>query len=260
MVNCHICGRAFGSASIDIHIPQCEKRWEATEAQKPQKERRPVPQRPELEPGMGIEQFNQRVLRQFNNDVLSPCPHCGRTFLPERLEVHLRSCRSDAPLTRPRGRSAGPASAVEQQEQQQPQQQQPRQQQGSPLQRVAPQQPEPQLVLQPPQQQSGPSSPEMVFKVVRQGGYYGTPQERQERGGGNTTPRRGGAAGGAREAVGSPQRPAMQSAAASKALTPCEHCGRTFLPDRLEIHQRSCTAEKPFASPLRSQQGKRFAG
>lgn len=28
---------------------------------------------------------------------LKPCPHCRRTFLPERLDVHLRSCRSHSP-------------------------------------------------------------------------------------------------------------------------------------------------------------------
>ena len=29
------------------------------------------------------------------------------------------------------------------------------------------------------------------------------------------------------------------------ALARCEYCGRTFLPEKLIIHNRSCTAEKP---------------
>ncbi|VDK63591.1 unnamed protein product [Anisakis simplex] len=33
--------------------------------------------------------------------------------------------------------------------------------------------------------------------------------------------------------------------ASQAALVACEHCGRTFNPDRLQIHQRSCTKEKP---------------
>ena len=32
-------------------------------------------------------------------------------------------------------------------------------------------------------------------------------------------------------------------------MATCEHCGRTFAPDRLAIHQRSCTAEKPARRP-----------
>lgn len=43
---CHICGMKFGSASLKIHIPQCEKKWVDREAKKPKKERKPVPQPP----------------------------------------------------------------------------------------------------------------------------------------------------------------------------------------------------------------------
>ena len=28
-VMCYICGREYGTASINIHIPQCIKKWEA---------------------------------------------------------------------------------------------------------------------------------------------------------------------------------------------------------------------------------------
>ena len=30
---------------------------------------------------------------QSSQDQLIPCERCGRTFLPDRLEVHLRSCK-----------------------------------------------------------------------------------------------------------------------------------------------------------------------
>lgn len=105
-VVCHICGREFGTASIDIHVPQCEKKWEATEAQKPANERRPVPKAPVVNPGVSKAEYNQAALQQWNDEALLACPNCGRTFLPDRLEVHLRSCKpkdvtsgpEDAPL------------------------------------------------------------------------------------------------------------------------------------------------------------------
>jgi len=45
---CHICGREFGTTSISIHIPQCEKKWIDQENKKPKNERRPVPKAPEV--------------------------------------------------------------------------------------------------------------------------------------------------------------------------------------------------------------------
>ena len=29
----------------------------------------------------------------YNKESLAKCYGCGRTFLPERLEIHLRSCK-----------------------------------------------------------------------------------------------------------------------------------------------------------------------
>ncbi|VDM29808.1 unnamed protein product [Toxocara canis] len=34
-------------------------------------------------------------------------------------------------------------------------------------------------------------------------------------------------------------------AASQAALVPCANCGRTFNPDRLVVHQRSCTKDRP---------------
>ena len=96
-VVCHICGREFSAASIDIHLPQCEKRREAEEGKKPTAERRTVPARPEIPPRMDLGGSNEAVHQPWDQRTLSPCPHCGRTFLPDRLEVHLRSCRPTAP-------------------------------------------------------------------------------------------------------------------------------------------------------------------
>ena len=46
-VTCFICGREFGKASIAIHTPQCEKKWDMEQLKLPKKQRRPCPSKPE---------------------------------------------------------------------------------------------------------------------------------------------------------------------------------------------------------------------
>ena len=36
----------------------------------------------------------------FQEKDLIKCPNCDRTFLPHRLELHLRGCKPDRPLGR----------------------------------------------------------------------------------------------------------------------------------------------------------------
>lgn len=31
-------------------------------------------------------------MKEYNDKALDACPNCGRTFLPDRLLVHLKSC------------------------------------------------------------------------------------------------------------------------------------------------------------------------
>jgi hypothetical protein len=42
--------------------------------------------------GYDLEKYNNDAFKQFNEVSLMPCRNCGRTFLPDRLEIHLRSC------------------------------------------------------------------------------------------------------------------------------------------------------------------------
>jgi hypothetical protein len=45
--------------------------------------------------------------------VLSPCPHCGRTFNSDRLVVHLRSCGGKHGTSKPmHGKHAAEAGAM----------------------------------------------------------------------------------------------------------------------------------------------------
>jgi hypothetical protein len=97
---CFICGREYGTTSLKIHIPQCTKLWEEREAQKPPRERRPVPTAPAglFDKGMpvktkDIDKFNEAAFEGWKEEALMPCPNCGRKFLQDRLQVHLRSCR-----------------------------------------------------------------------------------------------------------------------------------------------------------------------
>ena len=98
---CYICGKEYGSASIEIHLKTCKKKWEDEEAKKPVGERRPLPQPPKKLDEMKVkglsskdkDALNEESFKKFNEESLVPCPNCGRTFLPDRLIVHSKSCK-----------------------------------------------------------------------------------------------------------------------------------------------------------------------
>ena len=120
-VICHICGRKYTTHSIDIHIPQCQKLWKQRQLQLPSRQRRPVPQLPSerswrrqkqqqqqpMSSGtaattsvrgrskrqlLTLEERNEMALQVYNDHALEKCQFCHRTFLPDRLQVHLPSC------------------------------------------------------------------------------------------------------------------------------------------------------------------------
>lgn len=89
-VVCYICGREFGSASIEIHRPQCAKKWEAQEAKKPPEQRRPLPTEPEVKPGMDLAAYNELALKKWDEDVCVP----GSARQQKTSEFGLKSRRS----------------------------------------------------------------------------------------------------------------------------------------------------------------------
>jgi DNA-directed RNA polymerase subunit M/transcription elongation factor TFIIS len=89
---CHICGRKYTIHSIDIHVPQCEKLWLQRQALLPKQDRKPVPALTGNLPTMTLEQRNQKALDLHTAQALETCPYCSRTFLPDRLKVHVTSC------------------------------------------------------------------------------------------------------------------------------------------------------------------------
>lgn len=98
---CYLCGAQFGSASLSIHISQCQKKWTDCEQQKPARERRALPPPPaELQAPLpklpqDIDDFNSKMFAYWDKVTLLECPGCSRTFRPEALEVHARVCKGD---------------------------------------------------------------------------------------------------------------------------------------------------------------------
>ena len=94
-------GKEYGTTSIKIHLKSCIKKWEEQEELKPVKERRPVPEEPDKfedvltgkMKALDLEEYNNEAFKAYNEKALVPCKNCGRTFLPDRLEVHLKSCK-----------------------------------------------------------------------------------------------------------------------------------------------------------------------
>ncbi|XP_062045250.1 zinc finger protein 474 isoform X2 [Lepus europaeus] len=92
---CYICGREFGSHSLAIHEPQCLEKWHAENSKLPKHLRRSEPSKPQPLGGSGsysLQEANEAAF-QGAQAQLVPCEVCGRTFLPDRLPVHQRSCR-----------------------------------------------------------------------------------------------------------------------------------------------------------------------
>ncbi|GLH13745.1 Zinc finger protein 474, partial [Gryllus bimaculatus] len=80
-------------------------RWQRENEQLPPHLRRTPPQRPAAPPG--ADEWN-RLAWEASQARLVPCERCGRTFDPDRLAVHQRSCRAPGPA---RSAAPGPASA-----------------------------------------------------------------------------------------------------------------------------------------------------
>ncbi|KAH7726150.1 hypothetical protein AAVH_06338 [Aphelenchoides avenae] len=99
-VYCYICGRQFGSKSIDIHQPQCLKKWHLENNKLPKSRRRPEPVMPQIirTAGGKIDQdATNAAMYEAAQAQLVKCEYCGRSFAPDRLVVHNRSCTAENP-------------------------------------------------------------------------------------------------------------------------------------------------------------------
>jgi hypothetical protein len=108
---CYVCGRQYGLHSFEIHLKQCKELWIAREAEKDPRERKKLPEDPMLRFSAGggsegsspmptakeLEEINKLSTVAFNTEALDTCAYCGRTFLPEKLVIHNRSCTAENP-------------------------------------------------------------------------------------------------------------------------------------------------------------------
>jgi endogenous inhibitor of DNA gyrase (YacG/DUF329 family) len=108
-VYCYICGRQFGSKSIDIHQPQCLKKWHLQNDKLPKSQRRAAPVKPEIIRTHGgkidLEATNIAMYEAAQAQLVK-CAYCGRSFAPDRLAVHNRSCTRENPAKPVGGRGA----------------------------------------------------------------------------------------------------------------------------------------------------------
>uniref|UniRef100_A0A1B6EA23 C2HC/C3H-type domain-containing protein n=1 Tax=Clastoptera arizonana TaxID=38151 RepID=A0A1B6EA23_9HEMI len=99
-VICYVCGRQFGSKSIEIHTPQCLKKWHVENEKLPPSQRRQEPQKPEVvyDTDTGKVDMEATIEAQWQTHLvqLVPCGKCGRTFNPDRVAVHERCCKGPA--------------------------------------------------------------------------------------------------------------------------------------------------------------------
>lgn len=95
-VLCYICGRKYGTQSIEIHEPQCLEKWHIENAKLPSNLRRPAPRKPDVHIGSGgsysLDQINDAAYEAAKASLV-PCENCGRKFAADRIHVHQRSCK-----------------------------------------------------------------------------------------------------------------------------------------------------------------------
>lgn len=89
-LTCYICGREFGTASLPLHEPKCLEKWERENRKLPRQLQKKRPIKPDTP--MTKEEWNKFAWESAQAQLIS-CKNCQRTFLPDRLEVHLRSCK-----------------------------------------------------------------------------------------------------------------------------------------------------------------------
>ncbi|XP_009952520.1 PREDICTED: zinc finger protein 474-like [Leptosomus discolor] len=240
---CYICGREFGSQSISIHEPQCLEKWHMENNQLPRHLRRADPRKPELlTAGSCMLTAGNEAAYHSAQAQLLPCGNCDRTFLPDRLIVHRKSCRggssgvglsSSSARKSGKGPSSGSGSAS-----------------GEPSKThlgAAP------AVLDKAQVVRRP--PAMICYIC--GREYGTKsisihepqclkkwhQENDKLPKHLRRPEPKKPEVSHIQAKGFCDLDALNEAAwisAQNQLVPCDICGRTFLPDRLIVHQQSC--------------------
>ena len=250
---CYLCGQQFGTASLAIHQPQCFQKktveWERADPGK----RGPRPKDPataELNAHhMTKEEFNNQQFSQFTENM-AQCENCGRRFLPDRLEVHLRSCKPGQGSRPVGGKSSSSSSEVG------------RRAAGTSTSSGATS-----GERAPEEGRRGPAFKPTLLVCNLCGQQFGTaslnihqPQcyekkltewERADPGKRGPRPKDPAVTGAAVQGMSREEFNNQQFNEFTENMAQCENCGRKFLPDRLEVHLRSCKpgqGSKPVAA------------
>mmetsp|Transcript_33866 Transcript_33866/g.58998 ORF Transcript_33866/g.58998 Transcript_33866/m.58998 type:complete len:387 (-) Transcript_33866:2922-4082(-) len=191
--------------------------WEDREALKPRNQRRPVPQAPTAQTtGSSWNDINKQhaaAMSAFEEQAMCQCPNCGRTFLEDRLQVHLRSCKSDSPAKPPPGKLSSTT-------------------------KPAPGRNEPAPRGEPKGSRPEANPASTIKPVAKTLGSTGPVRTRNSVEELPIGPRRGGA----------PQIPHDNDTDIDRV--PCRSCGRKFAPDRVDKHQRVCKGpDRPASKP-----------
>ncbi|XP_054254162.1 zinc finger protein 474 [Indicator indicator] len=241
---CYICGREFGSQSLSIHEPQCLEKWRTENNQLPRHLRRAEPKKPEVLAGDSctLTAENEAAYHSAQAQLL-PCGNCGRTFLPDRLVVHQKSCRggsSSGGLPRAGPHKSSKGSGYDSASDDPSKTHQGKNGAASTVLDKA------KVVRRPPTvicyicgREYGTKSisihePQCLKKWHQENDMLPKHLRRPEPKKPEVSPL---------QAKGFYDLDTLNEAAwtsAQNQLVPCDICGRTFLPDRLVVHQRSC--------------------
>ncbi|CAI9538804.1 unnamed protein product [Staurois parvus] len=210
---CYICGREFGSKSIAIHEPKCLEKWHVENQNLPKHLRRPAPVKPQV--AAHSSSSENEAAWQSSQAQLLPCGNCGRTFLPDRLLVHQKSCK-------PKDKNLGSAHITVNKT----------------------------VTHTSSLTASKTAKPKTLICYIcgREFGTKSLPihepkclekwkieNDRLPKGQRRPIPQKP-------QMAFSKEEAAWQSA--QSQLVACDVCGRTFMPDRLLVHQRSCKPKK----------------
>eukprot|EP01064_Diplonema_japonicum_P017260 TRINITY_DN2531_c0_g2_i1.p1 TRINITY_DN2531_c0_g2~~TRINITY_DN2531_c0_g2_i1.p1 ORF type:complete len:426 (+),score=32.78 TRINITY_DN2531_c0_g2_i1:53-1279(+) len=254
---CYLCGQQFGKASLPIHQPQCFMKklveWErgdpATRGAQPvhpdeMAEKIPAVQDTSRMTSSEIDAYNDAQFQHFNDNMVS-CENCGRTFFPERLAVHQRSCRPDASGrgSKPVNGKTNTTDVVASQ-----------QRSASPPIRggagsyTLPEEDE-QLVEDipiRPQKKIAAPPPSPSLEPCPQCGRRFVPKKLEAHMAVCKGPSPAGmsATGAPRTGPGGNPLPTFE-----ESLMPCQYCARTFAPDRLSKHESVCPSAKLGGNP-----------
>lgn len=223
-VLCYICGRKFGTASISFHEPQCLEKWKKENELLPKAQRRKLPVKPEVVSSNGsydVDAMNAAAWESAQSQLI-PCDRCGRTFASDRLSVHQRSCKATGGVKKGPGGSSTITSNPNPQ--------------SSTKMNVAPEKPTFVLCYICGQKYGSKSlsihEPQCLEKWKME-------NEKLPKGQRRTVPKKPEVLqSGGKLDVNAINEAAWQSSQAQ--LLACENCGRTFNPDRLSVHQKSC--------------------